>query len=154
MSNKIKFLFTRSKGIGGWFIRLVLMSHHNHVGVQIDGNVYEAKFFGGVTKKSITQFYEENNIKLELSLAVENKETVKEFLEAQLGKPYDWLAILAIPLRRDWHKKDSWMCSELAAQVLIEDGKQMPIESSRITPRDLLFIAPVVSRILDRHSFD
>lgn len=65
------------------------------------------------------------------------------FLEAQIGKPYDMTAILAFPLQRDWREPDSWFCSELAASSLEACGwfkKPLANPSNEITPRDLLLV--------------
>lgn len=68
---------------------------------------------------------------------------VLRFLRRQLGKPYDWSAILAWPLRRDWHDRRAWFCSELVAAAFEQAGTPLLRASSaaamrRITPRDLL----------------
>ena len=63
------------------------------------------------------------------------------FLEAQIGKPYDKTAIIAFAFGRDWRENDSWFCSELAAAALEECGwfpKPLANTVNEITPRDLL----------------
>ena len=63
------------------------------------------------------------------------------FLNAQIGKPYDLTAIAAFPLERDWRELDSWFCSELAAAALEASGwfpAPLAFASNEITPRDLL----------------
>lgn len=63
------------------------------------------------------------------------------FLLAQIGKPYDMLAIAAFAAERDWRERDSWFCSELQAAAL-EWCKwfpaPLPQSANEITPRDLL----------------
>lgn len=65
------------------------------------------------------------------------------FLEDQIGKPYDVTAILAFPMQRDWREPDSWFCSELQAAAL-EQCKFFPrplsSPANEITPRDLLLL--------------
>ena len=41
------------------------------------------------------------------------------FLRAQIGKPYDFEAILGIVAQRDWRKDKAWMCSELKRNPVI-----------------------------------
>lgn len=154
MSDRVKLLFTRGQSIGGWFIRTALMSKYNHVGIQVDGMVYEATLFKGVRKVSINSFYEHNVVKVELAVHVDDKQALKDFLEEQVGKPYDWKAIVSLPFRRNWHNRESWMCSELAAEALIAGGARFPMGSNRITPRDLLFVTPAVVTVVDRHTYD
>ena len=65
------------------------------------------------------------------------------FLNAQLGKPYDFEAIAAFALDRDWRKPDSWFCSELVAAALQAAGwfaHPLATASNRITPSDLLLV--------------
>lgn len=63
------------------------------------------------------------------------------FLQAQIGKPYDHTAIVAFAFHRDWRELDSWFCSELAAAALEACGwfpKPLANTVNEITPRDLL----------------
>ena len=63
------------------------------------------------------------------------------FLHAQIGKPYDKLAIAAFAVQRDWRQEDSWFCSELIARALEVCGffpEPLADPANEITPRDLL----------------
>ena len=53
-----------------------------------------------------------------------------DFLNTQIGKPYDSLAIVGFMIGRDWREDDSWICSEL---------QTMAGETATILPR--LYIA-------------
>jgi uncharacterized protein YycO len=58
------------------------------------------------------------------------------FETAQIGKPYDSMAIFAFVVDRDWRTDDSWICSELVARAL-EVGKVVPklfLDASKISP--------------------
>jgi len=44
-------------------------------------------------------------------------------------------------LRRDWHKPDKWLCSQLVEAAMYEAGCELLNDDNhvdRITPRDLL----------------
>lgn len=41
---------------------------------------------------------------------------------AQIGKPYDWRAILAFAVERDWREPDAWFCSELSMWLKEQSG--------------------------------
>jgi hypothetical protein len=72
-----------------------------------------------------------------------NESAFLDFLRAQIGKPYDHLAILAFSAHRDWHNADSWFCSELQAAALEVCGwfpRKLAEASNEITPRDLLLV--------------
>jgi uncharacterized protein YycO len=62
-----------------------------------------------------------------------------EFAEKQLGKPYDYTALLGIMFRRDWQDDRRWFCSELVASALMAGGTY-PLHKAtgRVTVQDLL----------------
>lgn len=67
------------------------------------------------------------------------------FLRAQIGKSYDFKAILGIVMQRDWRDTKAWMCSELVTAGFCHDKvgifpRQLATEFSRVTPHDLLLI--------------
>lgn len=45
-----------------------------------------------------------------------------DFLQRQVGKEYDYEAILGFVFARDWRETDSWICSELIAAALEKSG--------------------------------
>lgn len=65
---------------------------------------------------------------------------VTNIARTQLGKPYDWGALLGWGFKRDWQEDDRWMCSELIAWVAETNGTPLLNADGfhRITPRDLL----------------
>lgn len=54
----------------------------------------------------------------------------------KIGCPYDWSAVFGDVFTRDWHKKDSWFCSEAVEDSLEEAGDGLFREGNywRITP--------------------
>lgn len=79
---------------------------------------------------------------LELKMPSADAKRFHDFLEAQIGKPYDFSAVAAFAVARDWQRADAWFCSELIAAALLECGYLRPLAAStnKITPRDLLLI--------------
>jgi hypothetical protein len=79
--------------------------------------------------------------RVKLAASPEMAAQFRTFLNAQFGKPYDTVAIIAFAMARDWRKPDSWFCSELIAAAL-ESCRWFPRALSsvanEITPRDLL----------------
>jgi hypothetical protein len=60
----------------------------------------------------------------------------QQFLNSQIGKPYDWRAIMAFIFGRNWRETDSWICSELQAAAL-EAAQIVPklyLSANKITP--------------------
>jgi uncharacterized protein YycO len=47
------------------------------------------------------------------------------WLEQQVGKPYDWMALLSFIVHRDWASPKRWFCSELAAMAWDKGGSPL-----------------------------
>jgi hypothetical protein len=81
---------------------------------------------------------------LDVKATPDQEEIFYAFVESQIGKPYDTWAILSYFYpSRDWQSFDAWYCSELIGTGLSECGilpKEMAVQFSRITPRDLLLL--------------
>lgn len=65
-----------------------------------------------------------------------------DFVRAQIGSPYDKLAIIAFVMGRTWDSPDSWFCSELNTAALQYSGylPDLSVPPSRIDPDSLLLI--------------
>jgi len=139
----IRIWFCRSKTLAGRLIRWVTFSRWNHVAVEINGLVYEADMLEGVRTVPVRQFKRMWTDTEARDIDVPDKVAAFRFLQAQLGKPYDRLAILAMPFWRDWQDPDKWFCSEFIARFLVEGGhRDFFIEKHRIWPRDIWIVAP------------
>ncbi len=79
----------------------------------------------------------------------EQSETYYAFLNAQLGKPYDWKSIVGFVIDRNWRDTDAWFCSELVAAAL-ENAKILNIvsQANRITPNDLFLVVNTIASSL------
>lgn len=81
---------------------------------------------------------------IDIKATADQKEIFYDFVESQIGKPYDLWAILAYFYpSRDWQSFDAWYCSELLGVGLAECGilpKEMAVKFSRVTPRDLMLM--------------
>jgi len=63
---------------------------------------------------------------------------------SQIGKKYDWTALIGIPFHRDWSEADSWFCSELVAWAFDQGGTPLFAKDKihRVTPGHLYMIHP------------
>lgn len=74
-----------------------------------------------------------------LQVTVEAPSEVMNVALSQIGKPYDFMAILGFIVHRDWQEDDSWICSELIAWAFQQGGMSLlnTDKINRISPRDL-----------------
>jgi hypothetical protein len=72
------------------------------------------------------------------------------FLQAQLGKPYDALAIAAFIPGRDWREEDAWFCSELqgaAGEASKLYRYRLATPNNRLTPNAHYLVSSVLADI-------
>ena len=122
------------------FIRWFTWSKYSHVGLLFsDDKIVDTTLRKGVSEKTLEHYLTRyKNVKIcEVPNVDEAK--VKEFAYSQIGKKYDWTAIVGFVARRDWTKEDNWFCSELVAVALHKGGVTViRKEASRVTPEDIL----------------
>lgn len=137
----MKLLFTRRHHIGSWLIRMVTWSEYSHVDIVLDDEfIIGAVAFKGVQKIRLDDRLAKASKSVVMDIPVKCLQDAEAFAIAQLRKPYDWLGVVGIGLKRNWQEDDKWSCAELVASVLSEGG-QKPFDSKfyhRITPQHLL----------------
>ena len=62
----------------------------------------------------------------------------------EIGKPYDFTALVGLALRRDWQDCDAWFCSELIAWAFEATGQPLLRAEvvRRVTPQHLWMLLP------------
>jgi hypothetical protein len=134
----VKVHFLKSHSISGWLIRLFTFSQWNHVAIEIDGQLYEARGATGVTRSSAKGYLQGWSKSATVEINPPSPDLAVKFLDAQVGKGYDFGGLIALPFRKPWHGVSKWFCSELVAAALLAAGlPKMRVEAHRITPRDL-----------------
>lgn len=105
---------------------------YSHAAIVLnDGSVIEAKEFHGVQKrKSITDAIPPKYIIdiYELPTTPEQDEAVKNFLEKQLGKGYDYWSVIGFVVYASKEARKSygrWFCSELVFATMEKIGIQL-----------------------------
>jgi len=83
-----------------------------------------------------------NVIRVTVDTTADQQAAFYQFLEAQIGKPYDVTAIEAFVAGRNWHDPGSWFCSEIQAAATEAAGLVKPLAApvNRITPGGLLLV--------------
>ena len=120
----MKVFFAATDSVYGVGIRRFEGGEFNHTGFILpNGKVIEAVDGPGVTMHESIAVIKDRYTKLVVyDLVVPNEAAGLRFLEEQLGKDYDRLAILGILLQRNWQKDSAWYCSELLAAWYIHVG--------------------------------
>src|ERR1700751_4974409 len=72
-----------------------------------------------------------------------------DFLKAQVGKPYDKLAIVAFAVNRNWRSPDAWFCDELVAAGLeqAEVVRKLAPCVNRLDVRDLYLVVSAIAPV-------
>ena len=95
-----------------------------------------ARFSGGVQVRPPDYCVPTASDIVHVSLDVQEELLFWDFLKSQLGKPYDWLAIVSFVVRFRMRLKNHWFCSELMNSAM-EATKHYPsIASDLLTPGD------------------
>lgn len=105
--------------IGSWW------EQWGHCGIVApSGLVIEAMARPGVVRTPLPAFEARSSKVSHVQIECSFPERGIAFADAQVGKPYDWGGVVAIPFRaRDWAKAERWFCSELLEAALIEAGR-------------------------------
>ncbi|MGH6980467.1 MAG: hypothetical protein ACREFC_04605, partial [Stellaceae bacterium] len=142
--------FAYQRDLSGALIRFYQRGWPTHVdAVMPDGRLLGARLgrCGAlrpgvqIRKPGYAPFVRTERVVLDVSALAEA--AFHAFLEGQLGKPYDWRAILAFAVHRDWRERDAWYCSELIAAALEHARffpRPLPSPVNLLTPRDLLLL--------------
>ena len=114
---KIPVIFGKANAISSYAIRAFTWSRWSHVGI-IDGDyVVEALAGQGVVRTPLAEFKARYD-KWEIAQApVADLDIAYKRLREQIGKKYDYLAIVGIILRQRWDNTEAWICSELYAHI-------------------------------------
>lgn len=136
-------IFTRAhNSLADLAIRAFEGGSASHVGIRVGDTVtHSAWLQGGVKRQCMAEFLDGRMAVQEIPLSLPNPEAADAWLNEQIGKPYDWTALLGFVLWRDWSDDDRWYCSELAGAYLIEGGATLAGRHRRIGVRLLQEVA-------------
>lgn len=140
----ISLLFSASHHPMSSVIRACTWSSWSHVAI-IDGDeVIEAMAPNGVRRFPVVQAIDHAKRAAIVELPCMDPQAVIAAAASQLGKPYDYTAIVGLGLHRDWQEDDAWFCSELVAWSFAQAGESLFRAEvlRRITPQHLWMLAP------------
>lgn len=131
----------------GWFSH----SQFAHVDLALDdGSLIGARLKGGVQRRPAGYANFARTKAIEIAVENDAAAAAFEFLNGQIGKPYDWTAIAGFAAGRDWRDADSWFCSELAGRVCeIANVFRTPlcVPTNKLTPGDLLLALSAIGAV-------
>jgi len=141
----IRIVFLRHASISAALLRAVTWSAWSHVALANDeDDVIESTALGGGVRGTTMALLLRNASSYEIGTVDCDGAAAWAFALRQIGKPYDWTAVLGIGLHRDWQDDDKWFCSELAAASVAAAGIDLVRKTkNRITPQDL-YQSPLV----------
>lgn len=114
----------------------------SHAAVVIDGVVYEAREGRGVIKRRWgTSGYPDKAWTLRTpveALSLEQVEAMKNWLDAQMGSPYDYRQVFRFVTRLGFHPSTAgkWFCSELVYEAFKQVGVELfsNVEAYEVPP--------------------
>lgn len=97
---------------------------------------------GGVRLRRLAELLDEASAVEWVEVDLPDEAAASAFVARQLGKRYDWTALVGIVLRADWADPSRWFCSELAAAAVQAGGRRLLREDlARVTPGLLWAVA-------------
>ena len=133
----MRVIFCRTNSIAGFFIRLFTMSKYNHVALEFNGRVIDSNTGVGVSECNLPEFNKRYSKTTMIKVKGVNETIAWRFIMDQVGKSYDYTAIIAFPFRSNWQDEDKYFCSELVASALNHGGKSLRLPANRVTPHNL-----------------
>jgi len=140
----ISLLFSTRANPFSALIRATTWSRWSHVAL-IDGDtVIESVALKGVRRVPLAEALSHAKASARVDLPCRNPAALIAAATSQIGKPYDYAAIVGLGLHRDWQEDDSWFCSELIAWAAEQAHSPLFRSESvrRITPEHLWMLAP------------
>lgn len=142
----MRIALCRSSKIGSWIIRTLTWSSFSHSVILDGGEVIEAVW----PKVRVSTLAELRSTHDEVEIVDWpniDGDPIIAAARSQVGKPYDWKALVGFLFHRDWREDDSWDCAELIAWSCESGGSPLfrPGTLNRVTPQDLWMLNPGIS---------
>jgi uncharacterized protein YycO len=121
----MRVILVRSRSLGSVLIRARLWENWSHAAVLLqNGDIIDATFkAGGVRRRKLDDVLKHASDFRIITLPIPDPVAAASFLHAQIGKPYDWRAILGWATSdREWADDSAWFCFELVAAAAQAGG--------------------------------
>lgn len=135
--------FVKGTSLVSYLVRLFTLSTYSHVDFFMEnkGQLIGSYPFQGVTLNAVNTDIRNDPKSYLIYIPEKYQADIYSFIANQLGKGYDYKAILAfIFFTRRWQDKKRWFCSEIAAAALYDSGLLVETDErfNRIAPSDLI----------------
>ena len=152
MKNAVRILFCSNRNPLSVVIRASTWSRWSHVALVDGESVIEATGLHGVRRAPLWDVLSHAVDHAFVDIPANDPAGIIEAAASQIGKPYDYSALLGLALHRDWQRENAWFCSELIAWAF-EQNKQPLLRSEvlrRVTPQHLWMLPPALG--VDLHA--
>ena len=138
----IRVVFCRSNRMRSWIIRAITWSAWSHVAL-VDGDEAIEAVWPGVRAAPLSNVLEHYAAHAFADLPCADPAAALQAARSQIGRPYDWKALVGFLLHRDWEDERAWFCSELVAWAIHQAGKPLFRVSvlRRVTPQHLWMVS-------------
>jgi hypothetical protein len=132
----MKLILCTKPGLSSAFLRFIMWSKWSHSAI-LDGDVViDTTLLQGGVKVHLSKHFFDHYPTYELRDIEVDETHARYWLHAQIGKRYDWTALVSFVVQRDWQEPDAWFCSELTEALISMFGKpRFRASAQRITPR-------------------
>lgn len=144
---KIRLRFSNTRTLSSHLVAFFTDSWCSHVEFEVTPNVYiGSELAEGVFTYPTPELIDEYEV-YEVEVTNEQYKQAMVVLLNQVGKKYDWWALVGNLFRRNWQETNKWFCSELVAYVFEQIGYPLVRDKlNRVTPADLL-LSPLMTLV-------
>jgi hypothetical protein len=146
----IHLQFTAENTVGDRILRFMTRSRFSHVRVRMGESIFEARPVLGVTVSSRNAAIPATLEEFSFEVSEAQWDLGLSWLQAQVGKPYDYFGVLAgLMLQRNWQDDRAWYCAELAAELSVQIGSPLLNFSfaAGVSAQDLLLSLALQPRV-------
>lgn len=143
MTAHLVVVYARSHTLGGLLIRHAdRFGRWSHCGIVTERNtVIEALAFKGVVETPAADFFSRYPVVEFRNVACPDPAVGELWARNQVGKGYDYAALLGLALRRgSWADDGRWHCSELVEAALVQAGKRRFIDAPAVISPNLSYM--------------
>lgn len=140
----VRLMFSTSRLPLSAVIRAATWSRWSHVALVDGSTVIEATVLHGVRRVGLADAIAKAADYAFADLVARDPASVIAAAAGEIGKPYDYTALLGLALRRDWQAPGAWFCSELVAWAFEAAGQPLLRAEvvRRVTPQHLWMLPP------------